>query len=58
MIALIVMNAFDEKLQGGAITMPISFWLSPSFIESAAQYHIIERSAWWAHIIGVFAFLN
>lgn len=58
MSALLVMNAFDEKLQTTAV-MPVSFWLSPDFITgNSSTFFVIERIAWWLHIIGVFVFLN
>jgi ferredoxin len=58
MSALLVMNAFDERLQTGLTTMPVSSWLAPDFTGNTASFHLIERTAWWAHIIGVLAFLN
>lgn len=57
MVALLCMNALDEKLQT-SFTTPVSFWFSPSFSEAGNHYHLIERVCWWIHIIGVFLFLN
>lgn len=57
MVALLLMNAFDQQLQSSTTT-PISFWFAPSFSDGGHTFHIIERSFWWLHIIGVFLFLN
>lgn len=66
MSALICMNASDQNLQLLHSThykevgsFPISSFFVPilkGFNEQ--QLILIERSAWWFHIIGVFAFLN
>lgn len=49
-------NATDY-VQAGAF--PVSQWISPLFegIELSTLV-VIERSAWWMHIIGIFCFLN
>lgn len=59
MSLFLIMNAFDlypEKMNGGNI---ISQFLAPSpdffFLEAVI---IIERAAWWLHIIGILIFLN
>jgi heterodisulfide reductase subunit C len=59
MTLFLVMNAFDihfQQLNSGNI---ISQFLAPSpdtFSIEAVQ--IIERTAWWLHIIGILVFLN
>ncbi len=70
MILFLVMNATDYQLQlngathyaqeaGIAGSFPVSQYLLP-LIEgmSTASLIIIERSAWWLHIIGILIFLN
>ncbi len=58
MSALLFMNAADHQLQN-SFSMPISSWLSPLLGGmSESQLHLFERIAWWAHIIGIFLFLN
>lgn len=58
MTALLVMNATDKHFQEIA-SLPISSWLVPFFAGfSDSSLVIIERTAWWGHIIGIFLFLN
>lgn len=65
MTAVLVMNATDQLLQGtsehyfqtggfffSGLLMPLFSGFSVISLE------IIERFAWWAHILGIFAFLN
>ncbi|MBL0126114.1 MAG: (Fe-S)-binding protein [Flavobacteriales bacterium] len=65
MTAFLVMNAADYKLmERGEVEMhgafPISAelfrWLFYSWENSTL--HFVERVCWWAHIIGILAFLN
>lgn len=66
MLALLVMNAADYALQqhgadhytaSGAF--PVSSMLFPIFDGMAdGTLMIIERTAWWFHIVGILAFLN
>ncbi len=57
--ALLVMNAFDQHLQNGPTSMPISSQFAIDFVNGDLHsFHLIERVCWWAHIIGVFVFLN
>jgi ferredoxin len=67
MAALLKMNAADQLLQlrGAdhylqAGSFPISSWLVVPFISnlSDGSLVLIERGAWWFHILGIFAFMN
>lgn len=65
-VALFVMNASDQALQKlGAEhydkvgVFPLSSWAVGLFDGlSEGTLIVIERTAWWAHIIGILAFLN
>ncbi len=62
MTALLVMNATEANFPEEhrvAGTFLVSQFLAPLF--SGLDYstlHFIERLCWWAHILGIFAFLN
>lgn len=66
MSLFLIMNACDGLLQYRDVapytkvgTFPISQWIAPIFTHcSTAVLIAIERTAWWLHIIGIFAFLN
>ena len=66
MTLFLVMNACDLLLQERGVTpyvqagaFPISQWLSPLFASlSSPTLILIERGAWWGHILGILAFLN
>ena len=66
MSLFLVMNACDYLLQirevapyAKAGAFPVSQWISPLFASFSTPILIaIERTAWWGHIIGIFAFLN
>ena len=66
MSLFLVMNACDYLLQirevapyAKAGAFPVSQWISPLFASFSTPVLIaIERTAWWGHIIGIFAFLN
>ncbi|MHA4894524.1 4Fe-4S dicluster domain-containing protein [Pedobacter sp. PWIIR3] len=65
MTAFLLMNAADAKLQAlGSIhyttagSFPVSQYLQSFLPVTEASLTIIERSCWWFHIIGIFAFLN
>ncbi len=68
MLALFTMNGADQVLQKmGAPhyietgSFPISSWLTVPLIShfnDITFITIIERAAWWFHIIGIFFFLN
>jgi len=59
MSLFLIMNAFDmnpDKFHGGNI---ISQFLAPSVDTfSLVAIEVIERTAWWLHIIGILLFLN
>ncbi|GGM72900.1 Fe-S oxidoreductase [Dyadobacter beijingensis] len=64
MIAILCMNAADSALQDlGSAHYPatgdllVSQWLKPIFTGwSESTLIVFERLAWWAHILGIFAF--
>jgi Fe-S oxidoreductase len=66
MTAFLTMNTCDGILQSRNYThyftagaFPISSFLRPMLSQlSSANLEIIERTAWWAHILGILAFLN
>jgi len=66
MSAFLFMNAADAQLQNlgsehytAVGTFPVSGWLVGLFSNSSeASVVMIERSLWWFHIVGIFAFLN
>ena len=59
MSLFIIMNATDPAFQEAGIGNPISQFVAPWFSGfSLDTIHIIERSAWWVHIIGILIFLN
>ena len=59
MTLFLVMNATDLHFQsldsGNIISQFMTLWFD-GFSESTV--HLIERSAWWLHIIGILVFLN
>ena len=66
MSAFLTMNAADYVLQGRhymhyiqAGAFPVSSMLAHYFQHiSSSHLEIIERSAWWFHIVGILGFLN
>ncbi|MGY8887032.1 MAG: 4Fe-4S dicluster domain-containing protein [Flavobacteriales bacterium] len=66
MVLFLTMNASDQLLQQmdaahytKAGTFPVSSFIAPLFAGfSEATLVIIERSAWWIHILGILVFLN
>ncbi len=66
MTAFLTWNASDQILQSegqygiiSAAAFPISSYLIPLMDGfSIDTIHIIERGAWWFHILGILAFLN
>ena len=59
MTLFLVMNATDVHFQdmnsGNVISQLIAPWFSGL---SDSTLHVIERGAWWMHIIGILVFLN
>ena len=68
MFLFLTMNASDYWLQQypegqsyytKAGSFPVSSWITPLFDGmSYATVVLIERTAWWLHIIGILVFLN
>ena len=59
MSLFLVMNATDTGIQTAGIGNPISQFIAPWFSSlSADTLHVVERSAWWLHIVGILIFLN
>lgn len=64
MTAFLFMNAADYKLQLQVYktsiigSFPISSFLLSLLPENPESLHMIERSCWWFHIVGVLIFLN
>ena len=59
MSLFLIMNAFDLQFQGLNSGNIISRFLAPSpQAFSLISVEIIERLAWWLHIIGILIFLN
>ncbi len=59
MTLFLVMNATDVHFQamdtGNIISQHITSWFGNT---SSETFHIIERTAWWLHILGILVFLN
>lgn len=59
MALFLVMNATDTTFQNIASGNIVSQFIAPLFSgASEGTLHIIERSAWWLHILGILVFLN
>ena len=58
MTLFLVMNATDVSFQLANSGNVISQFISPLFGDNPETLHIIERGAWWLHIIGILIFLN
>lgn len=59
MTLFLVMNATDTTFQSLDTGNVISQFISPLFSGlSEGTLHIIERAAWWLHIVGILVFLN
>ena len=59
MTLFLVMNAADTSFQEAGVGNIISQYISPIFNGfDATTIHLIERSAWWLHIVGILVFLN
>lgn len=59
MTLFIVMNATDVPFQEAGVGNPISQFVAPLFNGlSLESLHLMERVAWWVHILGILTFLN
>ncbi|QWX84783.1 (Fe-S)-binding protein [Cellulophaga sp. HaHaR_3_176] len=59
MCLFLIMNATDTSFQNLASGNVVSQFIAPLFSGMAeTTLHIVERTAWWIHIIGILAFLN
>ena len=65
MSLFLLMNAADQNLQNlgahhyiKAGSFPISQFISPLLPNDISSLILLERTAWWIHIIGIFVFLN
>ena len=59
MALFLLMNATDLKFQAMNSGNVVSQYLAPLFSGlSESTIHMVERGAWWLHIIGILAFLN
>ncbi|WP_411767655.1 4Fe-4S dicluster domain-containing protein [Winogradskyella sp. A3E31] len=59
MCLFLIMNAADIEFQNMASGNIISQFIAPWFEGfSENTLHIIERTAWWLHIVGILVFLN
>jgi heterodisulfide reductase subunit C len=58
MCLFLVMNATDTMFQNLGHGNVISQFIAPWFGDNPDTLHIIERTAWWLHIVGILIFLN
>ena len=65
MSLFLIMNAADQNLQTlghehykTAGSFPISQFIAPLLPQNISSLVVIERTAWWIHIFGIFVFLN
>ena len=58
MSLFLIMNATDFHFQAMNSGNVISKFIAPLFGSFEGTLHIIERAAWWIHIIGILIFLN
>ncbi|MFV0238070.1 MAG: 4Fe-4S dicluster domain-containing protein [Flavobacteriales bacterium] len=63
MALFLIMNAADYKLQSLGVYQeaghfPISQYVANTLPDSITVLEIIERTAWWLHIIGILFFMN
>lgn len=59
MTLFLIMNATDTQFQQANTGNLISQFLVPIFEGfNTESIHLIERSAWWLHIVGILIFLN
>ena len=59
MTLFLIMNATDAQFQEVNSGNIISQFIAPLFESlSVESLHLVERSAWWLHIVGILIFLN
>jgi heterodisulfide reductase subunit C len=59
MSLFLIMNATDPAFQALGSGNVVSGFIAPLFNSmEAGTVHLIERSAWWLHIVGILIFLN
>ncbi|OSY88332.1 Fe-S oxidoreductase [Tenacibaculum holothuriorum] len=59
MSLFLIMNATDVPFQEAGAGNVISQFIAPWFSGfSAEELHVIEKGAWWLHIVGILIFLN
>ena len=59
MALFITMNAADVNFQQAGIGNIVSQFVAPVFDGmNAGNVHVVERVAWWLHIVGILIFLN
>ncbi|WP_299007764.1 4Fe-4S dicluster domain-containing protein [uncultured Tenacibaculum sp.] len=59
MTLFLVMNATDVAFQEAGVGNVVSQFVAPWFDGfSNESLHIIEKTAWWLHIVGILIFLN
>ncbi|NRA92889.1 MAG: (Fe-S)-binding protein, partial [Psychroserpens sp.] len=58
MCLFLVMNATDLSFQEVNSGNLVSQYIAPWFGENVQTLHVIERTAWWLHIVGILIFLN
>jgi heterodisulfide reductase subunit C len=59
MTLFLVMNATDVEFQTNHSGNVVSQFIAPLFSDfSVETLHLIERGAWWLHIVGILVFLN
>lgn len=59
MTLFIIMNASDIAFQEAGVGNPISQFVYPMLNGfSPETLHLVEKTAWWIHIVGILAFLN
>ncbi|PSG88288.1 4Fe-4S dicluster domain-containing protein [Aurantibacter aestuarii] len=59
MCLFLIMNATDSSFQALDSGNVISQFIAPLFSGlSEATLHVVERTAWWLHILGILVFLN
>jgi len=58
MCLFLIMNATDTSFQELGHGNIISQFIAPWFGDNPDTLHLIERTAWWLHILGILVFLN